>query len=136
MSGTAFFFHCLAFAHAVVSAENDVPSALNSFYPLVLSLVVTSFNCHFFPDLPRMGQEPFFPHLAAPYHQFTCPATPPPPPHTNTRTGLSKLVSIKGRIVNILGFERHMVSVATIQHFYCIMKVTIDNTQINGCVQI
>lgn len=33
---------------------------LTPFYPLVLSLVVTSFSCHFFHDPPSMDQEPFF----------------------------------------------------------------------------
>ena len=50
--------------------------------------------------------------------------------------GVNKFFSVKGWIVNILGFMGHMVSVATTQLCCCSIKAAIDGTKTNehGCV--
>ena len=48
------------------------------------------------------------------------------------RTGVGKL-SVKGQIVNILGFVGHMVSVTTTQLCMCGVKTAIDNIEMNEC---
>lgn len=39
------------------------------------------------------------------------------------RAGVGKLLSVKGQLVNILGFMAHMFSVITTQLSYCSMKL-------------
>ena len=48
------------------------------------------------------------------------------------------MFSIKGQIVNSLGFVNHLVSVAATQLCCCSMKAATDNTSMNrhGCVPI
>ena len=48
------------------------------------------------------------------------------------RMGVGKL-SVKGQIVNILGFVGHMVSVTTTQLCICGVKTVIDNIEMNEC---
>ena len=111
---------------------------LTPLYPLDLSLVVTSFSCLFFSDLPSVGSEPFFPPVLLCYSPYLLVHLPHCLCHHKHYNRGWQTYSINGQIVNILGFESHMVCVASIRLFYCIMKVTIDNTKINGpdCVQI
>lgn len=63
------------FLHMLLSAKNDLPSPLNSSVSFVLSLIVTSFSCHFFPGPPSMGQEPFF-WSSLSYYLFYCAILP------------------------------------------------------------
>ena len=111
---------------------------LTPLYPLDLSLVVTSFSCLFFSDLPSVGSELFFPPVLLCYSPYLLVHLPHCLCHHKHYNRGWQTYSINGQIVNILGFESHMVCVASIRLFYCIMKVTIDNTKINGpdCVQI
>lgn len=39
--------------------------------------------------------------------------------------------SIKGQIVNVLGFVGHVISIIITQLCFCCIKAAIDNTQIN-----
>ena len=43
-----------------------------------------------------------------------------------------QIFSVKGQIVNLLGFARHVVSVVTTQLFHFSMKIAIGNKQKNG----
>lgn len=47
--------------------------------------------------------------------------------------GASKHFSVKGLIVNILGFVSHMISFTTTQFCYCSVKTALDNIQRNKC---
>ena len=106
-------------------------------YALDLSLVVTSFSC-LFSDLSSVGSEPFLPLVLLCSSPCLLVHLPHCLCHHKHYTRGWQTYSINGQIVNILGFESRMVCVASIRLFYCITKVTINNTQINGpdCVQI
>lgn len=41
--------------------------------------------------------------------------------------------SVKRKIVNVLGFAGHMVSVTTFQIYSCMVKAVIDNIYMNEC---
>ena len=65
---------------------------LTPFYPLDLSLVVTSFSRHFFPDLPSMGSEPFFPLVLLCYIPYLLVHLPHHLCHHKHYNGVGKLI--------------------------------------------
>lgn len=79
-------------------------------WPPKLSTLLREKRNHFIRGIERTG-------ISA-YRAVDCPEL----------TAGSANFSIKGQIVNILGFTGHMVSVATTQLCDCSMKAATDNT--------